>query len=298
MRSLNPSDWIPHLLRACRRLGSCRYTIEAARWLVCGFVLCALLLSASQAARADEGIPAITIPDEDVVVSFVQPGRIAKVFVKEGDRVEAGQILVQQDDAAEQAQLSLIKAQSEDRTPIKAQNASLAQKKVYLERLLWAAKRGSATELEVEDAKLAVEIARFSLKTASFEHEQHQRKYREAKIRVDNMSLKSPIAGRVEKVDVKVGESVDGLVEVVRIVRTDPLWVDVHVPLEKGRTLKVGQSADVFFQGGDEEVAEGKVVFVSSVADAASGTQRVRIEVPNKTIRPAGEHVSVVFSGS
>jgi HlyD family secretion protein len=272
--------------------------MKAMRRLVHGFVLCTLLLSASQTVWADEGIPAITIPDEDVALSFIHPGRIAKVFVKEGDLVEAGQILVQQDDAAEQAQLSLIKAQSEDRTPMKAQDASLAQKKVYLERLQWAAKRGSATELEVEDAKLAVEIARFSLKTARFEHEQHKRKYREASIRVDNMSLKSPIAGRVEKVDMKVGESIDGLAEMVRIVRTDPLWVDVHVPLEKASTLKLNQSANVFFQGSEQEVAEGKIVFVSSVADAASSTQRVRIKVPNKTNRPAGEHVTVVFLGS
>ncbi len=298
MRLLDPSDWIPHILRACRRAGSCRWILDGAGRLVLGLVIATCLLLASQGARADEGIPAITIPDEDVTLSFIHPGRIATVFVKEGDRVEAGQILVQQDDAAEQAQLSLIKAQSEDKTPIKAQDASLAQKRVYLERLQWAAKRGSATELEVEDAKLAVEIARYSLKTARFEQEQHERKYSEAKIRVESMSLRSPIAGRVEKVDVKVGESVDGLAAVVRIVRTDPLWVDVHVPLEKARSLKVGQSANVLFQGGGQEVAEGRIVFVSSVADAASSTQRVRIEVQNEANRPAGEHVSVVFSGS
>ncbi len=298
MRSHYPFYRRPRILRACRWPRFSPLRIKAAGFLGRSVVLCTLLVLASQAAGSDQGIPAITIPDEDVALSFVQPGRIANVFVKEGDEVEAGQILVQQDDAAEQAQLSLIKAQSEDKTPIKAQDASLAQKKVYLERLQWAAKRGSATELEVEDAKLAVEIARFSLKTAKFEHEQHRRKYREAKIRVDNMSLRSPIPGRVEKVDVKVGESVDGLAEVVRIVRTDPLWVDVHVPLENARALTVGQSANVFFQGGDQEVAEGTIVFVSSVADAASGTQRVRIEVPNKANRPAGEHVSVVFSGS
>jgi len=42
-------------------------------------------------------------------------------------------------------------------------------------------------------------------------------------------------------------------------------------------------------------VTEGRVVFVGSVADAASGTLRVRVEVPNKASRPAGEHVLVTF---
>jgi hypothetical protein len=43
--------------------------------------------------------------------------------------------------------------------------------------------------------------------------------------------------------------------------------------------------------------AEGRVIFVGAVADAASGTLRVSIEVPNKTGRPAGEHVLVTFAG-
>jgi len=40
---------------------------------------------------------------------------------------------------------------------------------------------------------------------------------------------------------------------------------------------------------------EGTIIFVAAVADAASGTLRVRVEVPNKTRRPAGEHVVVSF---
>ena len=39
----------------------------------------------------------------------------------------------------------------------------------------------------------------------------------------------------------------------------------------------------------------GKVIFVSRAADAASSTLRTRIEVANKSNRPAGEHVSITF---
>jgi RND family efflux transporter MFP subunit len=253
------------------------------------------LISFPAKSWSDDGIAAITMPVADVTLSFVHPGRIAKVFVREGDLVESNQVLMQQDAAAEQAQLLLIKEQGEDRTQIEAQQATLAQKRVYLERLRWAGERGSATELEVKDAKLAVKIAEFSLKAAEFEYEQNKRKYEEAKIRVDNMTLRSPIAGRVEKVEVEVGESIDGLSKAVRVVRTDPLWIDVHVPLEKGRTLRVHQYADVLFPENEQEVSRGRIIFISKVADAASATLRVRVEVPNKSNRPAGEHVSVSF---
>jgi hypothetical protein len=43
---------------------------------------------------------------------------------------------------------------------------------------------------------------------------------------------------------------------------------------------------------------EGMVIYIGAVADAASGTLRVRVQVPNKARRPAGEHVSIIFPGS
>ena len=44
-----------------------------------------------------------------------------------------------------------------------------------------------------------------------------------AQIIVDRMCLKSPIAGTIDKIEVEVGEAIDGLTDVVRVVKTDPL---------------------------------------------------------------------------
>lgn len=261
------------------------------QWLAFSLVLLAI----SPVAHADNAISAITDPSADVTLSFVQTGRIASVQIKEGDLVKAAQVLVKLDDAAEQAQLAQIQAQSEDTTQIEASQASLDQKKIDLKRLEWAASRKAATDLEVEHARLDVKIAELSLKVAQFEHKQNQRKYAEAKIRVDNMTLYSPIAGRVEKVEREIGESVNGLDDVVRVVRIDPLWIDVHVPLYRGKTLKPGQKAQIKFPDGNPSTAQGEITYVSTVADAASTTLRIRIELPNESGRPAGEHVEVRF---
>ena len=115
---------------------------------------------------SDEGIMAVTIPSADITLSFIQTGRIATVNVKEGDVVKANQVLVQQDSAAEREQLSMIREESKNTTQIEAKEASLAQKREYLKTLEWAAERGAATDAEIEDAKLEVRIAEFSLKTA------------------------------------------------------------------------------------------------------------------------------------
>jgi RND family efflux transporter MFP subunit len=245
------------------------------------------------------GVRAITRPSADITLSLVQPGRIAQVPFKEGDMVKAGEVLVRQDDAAEQVQLAQLKAQADDITQIRASEASLAQKKVDLEKLEKAAASNAATFLEVEHAKLDVTIAQLSLELARFEHEQAGRKYEEQRIRVDNMRLKSPIDGRIEKVDVEVGESANTLADVIQVVRIDPLWIDAPVPLAEAMGLKSGVTARIQFvgSGGESSSAEGRVIFVAAVADAASGTLRVRMEVPNKTGRPAGEHVLVTFAG-
>jgi len=253
---------------------------------------------ASDDAPSSAGVAAITKPSKDVALSFIQPGRIAEVLVKEGDLVKAGQPLIQQDDAIERAQLAQLEAQSQDTTQVEAARATLDQKRVDLKRLVWAAERGSATELEVEHAKLDVTIAELSLKLAQFQHEQDKRKYDEMKIRVDKMRMLSPIDGRVEKINYEPGESVDIRAEVLRVVQINPLWIEAPVPLAEARTLKNGRVATVRFPGSDGHNAEGKVVHVATVADAASETLTIRIEVPNDSGRPAGEHVRVFFLGS
>jgi multidrug efflux system membrane fusion protein len=246
---------------------------------------------------AGSRVRAITRPSADVVLSFVQPGRIAKVLAKEGELVKAGQVLAQQDDAAEQVLLAQLKAQAEDRIQIRASEASLAQKRVDLQKIERAAAGNAATALEVEHARLDVTVAELSLELAKFEREQAARKYEEQKVRVEHLQLQSPIEGRIEDVKAEVGESINAAAEVVRVVQIDPLWIDVPVPLAQALDLQAGRPVQVQF-GPPERPAgteEGHIIFVAAVADAASGTRRVRIEVPNKAGRPAGEHVLVAF---
>lgn len=259
------------------------------------WIICVVMLTTLKAASSDVQIRAITNPSADITLSFVQPGCIAKVYFKEGDSVKAAQVLVQQDDAVEQIQLAQLEAASEDTTQIQASEASLAQKRVDLKKLEKAAALNAATELEVEHAKLNVKIAELSLQLAKFEHEQAKRKYNEVRVQVEKMRLKSPIDGRIEKIHVETGESINALADVVRVVQIDPLWIDVPVPLANATALHYGKTAKVGFPDPNRVSLEGRIIYVAAVADAASSTLRVRIEAPNKSKRPAGEHVEVIF---
>jgi len=265
---------------------------------VCSWVISSALLVGSGAAPPDNQVAAITLPSADVTLSFIQPGHIAEIHFKEGDAVKAGDALVQLDDTADQVRLAQLKAESENLTNIQAAEASLAQKQVDLKKLEIAAERNAATELEVEHAKLDVTIAELSLKLAVFEHEQTKRKYDEAKIQVDNKSLKTLVDGSIEKIDVEIGESVNALESVARVVKIDPLWIDVPVPVTSVVNLRYGNPAKVHFLAPDNVSIDGTIVFIGAVADAASATLRVRVELPNRANRPAGEHVRVSFPTS
>lgn len=263
--------------------------------LIRGRSVVLFLLFAAPLARGQGGITAVTNPSADVTLSFVQAGRIAEVLVKEGDSVGKDQLLVRLDDAVEQLRLAQIKAQAEDTSQVEAAQASLEQKRVDLKRIEWAAERGAATDLEVEHARLEVRIAELSLKVAQFESEQDRRKHEEAEVQLARMCLKSPVAGVVERVHVEVGECVNGLADVVRVVQIDPLWIDVYVPMEQAARLSNGQTANVAFAGTKPTTSKGRIVFLSVVADSASSTLRSRIELANAALRPAGEHVQISF---
>ncbi len=237
---------------------------------------------------------AITKPCADVTLSFVQPGSIAKINYREGDIVQVNDVLVRQDDSVEQIRLEQLKAERDDETTIKHAEITLQQRGVDVRRLEEA---GAAvtTQTEIEYAKLNQQIAEMQLHIAQFQHEQAKRKYDEAKKQVDRMTLKSPIDGRIEKIDKETGESVNALEDVIRIVRIDPLWIDVPVPLDQTANLKYGGPAIVEFPEPNKMTEEGKIIFIASVGDAGSDTLTVRVQVPNKTNRPARENVLVSF---
>jgi RND family efflux transporter MFP subunit len=252
-----------------------------------------LAAAAGQTTSQPAGIEAVTRPSEDVTLSFLRPGQVARVLVGDGQQVEPNQLLVCLDDKAEAAQIEQLKAQAMDTVRIRAAESQLAQKTVDLKKLQEAATRGATTPLEVEHASLEVTIAQLSLELAKFEQQQSRRKYDEALVHIQRMNLTSPLAGRVEKVHVQVGQSVDALKEVVRVVKTDPLWADVPVPTAIAEGFSLNQQVVVGPVRGAWAPVTGRVIHKASVADAASDTLLVRVELPNRTGLPAGQHVRV-----
>lgn len=255
---------------------------------------CVVLLAASCCLA--EGIEAVARPSDSRELAFVRPGRIAKVHVKEGDRVKANDPLIQQDSEAERAQVEQLKKQAADKTRIAARQAQLTQSEEVLKELKIAQAGGATSKLEVAKAALEVTIAQLSLKLAEFQQEQDESKHKEADIQVRRMLLKSPMAGTIEEILVKEGEASDSLQKVIRVIEIDPLEIQVPVPLQQVAGLKTGVEARVDFADERGKGVKGMITFVAAEADAASGTLRVTVRVPNPKRLPAGQTVWVHFA--
>lgn len=260
-----------------------------------------------------EGVEAITRVSQEVPLSFALAGTIAEIRVKPGDPVKPGDLLVRLDDRAEREQLAQLAAQAENDVRIRAAKAQLEQKKVDYNVLLELAKHGDASREEVDHARLDVTIAELSLELSEFQHEQDKRRHEEAAEQLERMRLVSPIAGEVHEVLVEQGEAVDSLEDVVRLINSEQLWIDVPVPVDLGRKLlmeweqarskkrPLRRTACVHFplarQAGETQATTctGEIIFVAKEADPASDTLLVRVQVPRPAGHPAGEHVRVQF---
>ncbi len=254
----------------------------------------------STASTSDSGIKTNTKPSGDVKLSFVRAGTVAKVLVKEGQQVKAGDLLMQQDDLVEQVALHQQKAKAKSDHEVRAAEADLEQKKVDLRKYEDSVNRnaGVVTQMELEHARLDVKIGELKVELSRFEREQNAMEVQKIQRQIDRMQIRSPIEGRVEELFLKQGESAEDGAKAVRVVNINPLYVDVFVPRERiatlARDLADGKEVSwtVKFQG-DQSAAEGKVKNVSAAGDPASQTLLVRLEVPNPTLRAAGERVIV-----
>ncbi len=245
-----------------------------------------------------QGYDGITAPIGHLQLSFVQPGKLAAIEVQEGEQVTAGQLLAKQDDGIEQAQLRILEARINNLTPIQLAEVALKQKLYELEQLKNANKKGATTRWEVDQASIAADTARLSLKMREFDREQDQLQLASVQESINKLSITSPINGVIEEIHAAVGEGVQALEPVITLVKTDFLIIDLPVPLEKAKTLQTGQICRTAFTDGT--VKNATIEQISTVADGAASTLEIKLLLPNNKKdekRPAGERVIVNCPG-
>ena len=213
---------------------------------------------------------------ESESVSFVTPraggGQVKGLFVKRGDLVKKGQLLLQLDN-------SLIKqsaaAASQNIETIKAQ-AALAKSVYEKQKNLWDQNIGS--EIQLLTAKTNAEATASQLKAAT-------EQLGMVRDQLAYTSVYSDVEGVAEEVNVKVGELFMGPGQ-IKIVNTSRLKLTTMIPENYAGKVKVGTETSLNFPD-IQKIIEVKISVVGNVIDPLSRSFYIEAKLPaDKNFRP------------
>jgi membrane fusion protein (multidrug efflux system) len=198
-------------------------------------------------------------------------GEVRRIYVEEGDRVAAGQILAQLDDR----QLKLQAAQT---------RAALAKTERDFNRQIELNKKGlvsagafESLKYDLDNARAADDIARLSLSYSA---------------------IRAPFAGVVAIRHVKLGQELAAGAKVFRVTDPTPLKASVFVPERELARLKPAQLATISIDALSGRTFPAVVRLVAPTVDAATATFKVTLEVddPEGNLKPGMfTRVGIVF---
>ena len=198
-------------------------------------------------------------------------GEVRRIFVEEGDRVAAGQVLAQLDDR----QLRLQAAQT---------RAALAK-----------SERDFNRQVELHDKGLVSAGAFEGLK---FDLDNQRAADDLARLNLSYSEIRAPFAGVVSARHIKVGQEIAAGAKIFRVTNPSPLKASVFVPERELARLKPGQSATIAVDALAGRTYPAIVKLVSPTVDAATATFKVTLEVSerNGDLKPGMfSRIGIVF---
>ncbi len=207
--------------------------------------------------------------NNDVNVVAETQGVAQAVFVKVGDQVQKGTVLVKADD--------------------EIQRSNLAAAEINFEKAKRDYDRSEALYQENSISIAQLEAARLGLKAAENQRDIVRRT-------LQNTEIKSPVNGTVNARFVNEGTMIGQGTAVANVVDISTLKVRVNVTEREAFQIKVGDEAEIATDVYPGVVFKGRIDNVASKADEAH-TYAVEIRVPNSTRQPlkAGMFARVSF---
>ena len=261
-------------------------------------------LPASQPGSAgaienDQTWPCVSTASDRRELAFSLRGKVAELLVEPGATVKAGDLLIRLDDAVQQQTVRLSELRAADTSAIDAAQSTLEYREKELAITQDTEQRGGTSGKDLRDAIYRRDQARIEFNAAKTQAEINRVSVLRDRARLAEMHIVCPIDGVVLDVHKRPGETVDELTTVVTVIRTDPLWLDVHVPTRRAMEIELGRRAEVTWQDVDGvEPMAGRVIYKSPAGDAGARRVLVRVEVPNPAGLPSGLHGDVLFSPS
>ena len=217
---------------------------------------------------------------DDKNVSYItptgQPGVVKAIYVKQGDKIRKGQLILKMDDAVAQQNVAAIKQQLGG---IKAQ-LELAKSVYQRQKNLWDQQIG--TEVQLLQDKTQVETLENQIKAT-------QAQVNTAQEQANQSNVYSNVNGTVDDITAHVGEAFNGnplTGGYIRIVNEADLKISVTVPENYTGQVNKGTKVIVSFPDNDKTFSS-EISFLSQTIGATTRGFTAQIKVPkNLKLRP------------
>ena len=193
-----------------------------------------------------------TLSDRKVEIRAEATGLIDAVLVPRGARVAAGTALVRIDVDDRMARLD-------------EANALLAQRQIEFDAAKQLNERGYRADTQLAQSQAALDAAHAMVEIAG--------------LAVENLTIRAPFDGVVERRYVEIGDYVDYGDPVAMLVDLDPLRIVGQISERYLGQITRGRVGSAHLVDG--RVVEGAVSYVGSVADEVTRTFTVEIEIDN-----------------
>ena len=197
---------------------------------------------------------------QGVDVAVQAGGIVEKILFKANDKVEAGQLLVQIDDAVERANLGSAQ------TSVAVAQEALTRAQQLLDRKV-------GTVAALQDAQNNLDKAKGTLQ--------------QLEATIDQKAIKAPFAGTIGIARIDVGQYVQPATVVATLQNLDTMKVNFTVPEQQLGALKIGQSVQFGMESGNLPY-KGAITGIDPKIDPASRLVSVQAEVSNSdgALRP------------
>jgi RND family efflux transporter MFP subunit len=247
--------------------------------LITGILNCGLANGGYAQMQSDEGF---SEPLKTVLIAAPESGVIQAIAVREGQTVERGEIICKLDSQVLEASLEVARARFDSQGKIDAAQAMLDDKLHQLKQFDELLSRDHASEQEVRQARLAVDLAKADLRSAYDEKRVSEMEIRQIEAQIERRVIRAPTQGVVLELSRQEGEALTTAErEIATIVCLDQLRVRYFLSTGKAKKMRRGDQIQVYFPTTGQQ-APAIVDFVSPVSDSNSGTVRVELLIDNR----------------
>lgn len=273
------------------------------RKLITTCLISPVLLTMANASGLNENNNDLAIPELDCVmepsevvdVGSAVPGLVETIHADRSDLVKKGEVVVKMESSVEWAAMQQAKVRAGLDTSIKLREETANFGHLTQKRNQALFKKSAISIQDMDQLKTETRIAELQVKQEKENKRIAELEYQRAKSIFAQRSIRSPVNGVIMDRFKAPGEFVNDE-PVLRVAQLDPLHIEVIVPVEFLGQVTTGMQAEVtsVVPGADTHVAT--VERVDLVADAASGTYGVRLNLANPDYSiPAGMRCNLSF---